>query len=361
MKSLISRFLPNKRKGVPAQHIRLCLARFRHLLHQYGQITALCTDAADKQSGQYVFDNAYPMALIDRAFEAIEGMIYDLNALAGQGYLGLYQDVEAIRREAGELFRMGYAPSPAAANDEEPEYRLLRKVRELLCRPECRAASLKEGPAMSSFFGVVQLTLQAAGDSIVGLTRSSEFPPLAEAPFGASFPICTSIVDLVSMLGESNTSFPRNQPIFEDSVPAREFLSAFFSPSIWKDNCSIPRQSASLVSCQLEESMNTVIVHGGGYDLFDVFLSHASEANCIYCRFPRVPAPSLVEGILTRLGFFVTSTERGLTGRIAAQSLSETTTKLKMIAKLSAFLLQPSSVAVKHTEEDVFRFIGMHG
>ena len=361
MKSLISRFLPKTRTEASARHIRLCLARFRHLLREYGRIIALCADAADKQSGQYIFDKAYIVALIDRASEAIEGMVYDLNALAGERYLRLYEDVETIRRRTAELFKAGSALSLAAENEEEPEYRLLRIVREILCRPEGTAPPLREGLEGPNFFGVLQFVLQAASDSIV--ESMMLFPRhLAEAPSGASFPIGTSIVDLTNMLAESSVSLPNIQSLPSDSVPTREFLTAFFSPSIWKDNFPVLAgpKSTNLVGYPLEESMNTAIMHDGAYDLFDAFLGCAPEANYIYCRFPSGPGPSLAERILTRLGFFVARTEHGLTGWIASQPLSETVTKLKMIAKLSAFLLQPSSETVKQTEEDLIRLIGMH-
>ena len=142
MKSLFSWVRPPKRTRASALHIRLYLARFRHLLRQYGQIIALCEDAADKQSGQYIFDKAYIMSLIDRAFEAAEGMTYDLNTLSGERYLSLYKDLESLRNQATERLKDGSFSSPPKNNEEEPEYFLLRGVQEILCRAESPTPSL---------------------------------------------------------------------------------------------------------------------------------------------------------------------------------------------------------------------------
>jgi hypothetical protein len=254
MKSLISRFLSRKRTEAPVQHMRLCLARFRHLLRLYGQIIALCADAADKQSGQYVFDKAYVISLIDRAFEAIEGMIYDLNALAGQRYLGLYENAEAIRSETTEMVKSESAAFPASGEHEEIEYRLLRKVGEALSRPD--------GPAITSFLGMSRFAVIAAGDSIVELTKSLNFPRQpTDASSGGLFPFDASIVDLIGIPGEAGRSVPRSRPSSTVSTPAREFLAGFFSPAVWKDTApgSAVRSSANLVVYQLEESMSAVI------------------------------------------------------------------------------------------------------
>jgi hypothetical protein len=362
MKSLISRFLAPKKIDESAQQIRLCLARFQHLLRQYGQIVALCADAEDKQSGQYIFDNAYTIAMIDRAFEAAEAMIYDLNALTDQRYLGLYENVEAIRHETTNLFKVDSAPPPVTGNEEEPEYRLLRNVRKALCRPEGPVTLAESLSGISGFFGVLLFILQSAGESMAHLTQSMQFPRSpAGTPSGALSAVSTSVVDLLSLLGGSRVSLPESQSISADSVPTREFLAAFFSPSIWENDppgTAVP-PAANLVACQLEEAMQTVIVHGGGYDLFNVFLGWPPESNYIYCRFPRGPASALAEGVLAKLGFVVSSTERWLNGWTASEPVNETTTKLQMVAKLSAFLLRSSSMPVTQIEEDVNRFIGM--
>jgi hypothetical protein len=352
MKSFFPKFLHQKRTEASAPRIRLSLARFRHLLRKYGQAIALCADAADKESGQYIFDNAYIMALVDRAFEMIEGMSYDLHALTGQQNADLCEVVEAIRCRTAELVKAGSAPSQAAGNEEEPEYRLLRNVREILGRPDYPKASFQGDSTSTTLFGVVQSIERAAGDWIVELTRSLGFPR----------PMTTSVVDLVSGLAASSRSFPLAESSSAGSVPTREFLTSFFSPAFWKDGApgSAGPQSAGLVAYQLEESMNSVIFHSGGYDLFDVYLSCAPEANYIYCRFPPGPEISFAEGILTRLGFFVSSAGRELTGWIASQPLTETIAKLKMVAKMAAWLLRPPAIAVMPTEEDLARFLGMH-
>jgi len=363
MNSLISKLLPKKRTNASAQRIRLYLARFHHLLRQYGQIIALCEDAADKQSGQYIFDKAYIVALADRAFEAAEGMAYDLNALSGEQYLNLYKKVETIRQRTAELLKAESSPSLAANNEEELEYRVLRKVRETLCPSKAAAPSMGEELTDPNFFGVLQSVLQAAGDTIVRMVRSSALPhPSTEISSGMPFPIDTCMVDLMNIPAVSGSLSSQAPYHCTDSLGSHEFLTAFFSPEIWRADFSFStdRQSTSLLGCHLAESMHVTIVHNGGYDLFDIFLGRTTARNFIYCRFPHGPAHTLAGGILERLGFFVTSMEPELTGWIASQPLDETISKLKMTAKLSAFLLQPSSMAAKQTEEDMIHLLGMH-
>jgi len=363
MNSLISKLLLKKRTNTSAQCIRLYLARFSHLLRQYGQIIALCEDAADKQSGQYIFDKAYIVALADRAFEAAEGMVYDLNALSGEQYLNLYKKVETIRQRTAELLKAESSPSLAVNNEEELEYRALRKVRETICRSEGAAPSMEEKLTDPDFFGVLQSVLQAADDTIVRMVRSSAPPrPSTEASPGMSFPIDTCMVDLMNIPAVSGSFSSQAPCLCTDSPGSHEFLTAFFSPEIWRDDFSFStgRQSTSLLGYHLAESMHVTIVHNGGYDLFNIFLGRTSARNYIYCRFPHGPAHTLAGGILKRLGFFVTSMEPELTGWIASQPLDEILSKLKMTAKLSAFLLQPSLMAAKQTEEDTIHLLGMH-
>ena len=362
MKSLISRFLSAKREKLPAQNIRLFLARYRHLIRQYGQILALCADAADKQTGQYVFDKAYVLALIDRAFECMEMISYDLNALTGQRYLDLYDGVDAVRRSAVELIKVESVSSPESEEEEEFEYRLLTQVRKMLGSPEILTVPGEEADAARSLLPMSRFALREADDSLIELTRSFEFPgTLTVSTPDIPYPIKTSVVNLANLLaGEIEPPAPPQRPAI-DTCPAGEFLTAFFSPSIWKDYPSDndARLSGSFVSYQLEESMSAVIFHGAGFELFDVLLSCAPEANYIYCRFSHVPMLGLADCILAKLGFFVSSAENEIMGWISSLALVDATAKLKAVARLSAFLLQSHSVAVEHTEEDLNRIIGV--
>jgi hypothetical protein len=354
MKSLFSRFLQKKRGGPSAQQVRLRLARFRHLLRLYGQLVALCSDAADKQSGQYILDKAYILALIDRAFEIARRMVYDHGALTGQPSTGLDGLVDAIGARKAELFRLG--TSLAIAGHEEYEYCLLREVRELVCATGNSMVQWIEKPATPDLLGMALSIQRDACDFVAGSVQT--FSP-AEHDTNSVYPIRTSFVDLMAGLSGSNPSLLRTASDPTDSVPTGEFLKSFFSSPIWSHIYSDSSDSTvpSIVTLELEESMHAIAFHRSGYDLFDVLLSCAPEANYFYCRFPSAPEPRLKEGVLRRLGFFVQCTENEITGWIGAQPLVETTLRLKAVAKMAAFLLQPSQAAARQTESEIDRFL----
>ena len=325
-------------------------------------MVALGADAAEKQSGEYILDRAYVLSLSDKAFETVQAMIYDLNVLTGQRHTGLYDTVDSIRHRATALFKEASASFPARGEKEEPEYRLLRNVREMLFAKKLMAP-LDEDPSGISLFGVVQSVQKAAGDSIAAQMRSlAALPVSAETPGGAVPEIKTSVMDLMKGPAGSDGSSLSADPFSINSAPAREFLMTFFSPEFWKGRSrhSADLNSAALVACGLEESMNAEIFQGEGYDLFDAFLSCAPEANYIYCRLPSDGKASVAAGILEKLGFFVSSTQDELTGWISSQPFNETAAKLKAIAKMTAFLLlSPSISSGSRVEEDVNRFFRM--
>jgi hypothetical protein len=127
-----------------AQQIRLRMARFRHLLCQYGQIIALGADAAEKQTGEYVLDNAYILALSDKAFESAERMVYDLNVLTSKRCIGFYDAVEALREKTTAIISARAAePLSALEEKEEPEHWLLRETRKCFFHILHRSAERK--------------------------------------------------------------------------------------------------------------------------------------------------------------------------------------------------------------------------
>jgi hypothetical protein len=325
-------------------------------------MVALCADAAEKQSGEYILDRAYVLSLSDKAIETAQAMIYDLNVLTGDRYAGLYDAAESIRHRATALFKEASTSLSSQGEKEEPEYRLLRNMREMLFAEKSMARP-DEDSSRVGLFGVVQSVQKAAGDSLAALMRSSAAFPFSAETHGSAIPeIKTSVMDLMKGLSGSDGSSLLSDPFSIDSAPTREFLTAFFSPEFWKGRSHDPADpdSAVLVACGLEESMNAEIFQGEGYRLFDAFLSCAPEANYIYCRLRSDAKASVAAGILEKLGFFVSSTQDELTGWISSQPLNETAAKLKATAKMAAFLLQSRSESSgSRVEEDVNRFIRM--
>jgi hypothetical protein len=356
MKSLFSRFLQKKPDGPSAQQMRLSLARFRHLLRLYGRLVSLCADAEDKQSGLYILDKAYILSVSDRAFGIAKGMVYDLSALTGQQYGGLYDLVEVFERKQSELFLQSGSALSTAGNEEEYEYRLLRETREIFCSGGNSAVSWSVKPAIPDLLGVAQSIQRDACHFFAGLVQAMS--SANEHP-NSTLPVRTSFVDLMIGLSGSSRLPLRADSNPTDSVPTGEFLKGFLAPAIWDHACpdSTDPQAPSLVTVELEESMLAIAFHRHGYDLFDVQLSCAPEANYFYCRFSRRPEPSLKEEILKRLGFFVRRGDDEITGWIDSQPLVEIAAKLKTVSKMSAVFLQPSSAGSEQPESGIDHFL----
>jgi pyruvate,water dikinase len=90
-----------QRPGVP---FKLLFARFRQLIDNNTRVLQLFTDAAEKQSGEYVFDRAYVASIVGQLFDLADKIVYDLNSIADQKYASLYALVDQLQAEAlGDL------------------------------------------------------------------------------------------------------------------------------------------------------------------------------------------------------------------------------------------------------------------
>ncbi len=73
--------------------------RFQDILKKNNEILEMIADMGDKLGGAYVFDRQYIVhscALLD---DLVYRLIYDLNALSGQKYIGLYPAFERVRQQ----------------------------------------------------------------------------------------------------------------------------------------------------------------------------------------------------------------------------------------------------------------------
>jgi hypothetical protein len=374
MTSWFSRFLQKEPNAEPAQRIRLCTARFRHLLRQYGQMIRLCEDAAEKQGGEYILDKQYIVALSDRAFETTEGILYDLNVLTDQAFIERYPFIEALHERTMALIASGPALRPPAPEEtEESEYQLLREVREALFRSDNSDVLQDKGPAVPTLSGIVQSAQEAAGDSLTGIARSLGSPRSATTVHGNDFlPIPTAAVNLMSCLSASSNPLQTCDAVSVNSFPLGEFLSSFSRPEFWSDisHNLTASESARLVAIALEDSISVTIFHKEEFILVDAYVSCAPDLNYIYCRFSiglqsgvdSFPFSIPAAEIFARLGFSVARTRRGVTGWSALQPRMETTSKLRAIGRMAAYLFPSASADIQSgkTEKSATRFFQIH-
>jgi pyruvate,water dikinase len=87
--------------GVP---FKLVFARFRQLIDSNTRVLQLFTDAAEKQTGDFVFGRAYIASVVAQLFELAEKIVYDLNSITDQKYSQLYSLIDQLRAESlGDL------------------------------------------------------------------------------------------------------------------------------------------------------------------------------------------------------------------------------------------------------------------
>lgn len=87
----------SKRPPVP---FKVAFARFRELLERNTAVLQLFADAAEKQNGEYIFDRAYVVGLVEGVFEHVGTVVADLNSIAGDRYVRLYEVFERLKAEA---------------------------------------------------------------------------------------------------------------------------------------------------------------------------------------------------------------------------------------------------------------------
>lgn len=101
MSFLTQWFRSESRQRVP---FKLLFSRFRQILANNTRVLQIFADAAEKQSGEYVFDRTYAETIVSQLFDLVDKIVYDLNGITGQKYASLYALVDRLRAEAlGEL------------------------------------------------------------------------------------------------------------------------------------------------------------------------------------------------------------------------------------------------------------------
>ncbi len=101
MAGLSKWFRFGRRARVP---FKLLFARFRQLLDNNTRVLQIFADAAEKQSGEYVFDRTYVEGVVSELFELGNKIVYDLNSITDQRFAGLYPLLDQLRAEAiGDL------------------------------------------------------------------------------------------------------------------------------------------------------------------------------------------------------------------------------------------------------------------
>lgn len=73
--------------------------RFQDILKKNNEILEIVADMGDKLGGSYIFDQQYIISSCERLDDLVYRLVYDLNVLSSQKYIGLYPAFEKIRQQ----------------------------------------------------------------------------------------------------------------------------------------------------------------------------------------------------------------------------------------------------------------------
>jgi pyruvate,water dikinase len=241
----------------------------------------------------------------------------------------------------GEL--LDYDVSTRAASGEEPEYALLRSVRQAafsLTLPADRALPAIGG--CRTFHDLVHLAQTFAGDAMAALLTSR----CGDAGTGlrlAGAPWCS--VHVVH-LGRPQGHGARGgvQPEEPSSRPLGALLQGLTSPEGGGGEAS-QQPPCAVEAVATEEHALAAMPLPDGFDLLDATASDAAEGNSVYCRFsprgesgPGGARGELAARLLEPLGFVVSRTGREVTGWLRGLPGPETEDRVRAVGRLRARL-----------------------
>lgn len=99
--------------------------RFRRLVEQHGEVLDLFADLKEKQSGDYILDRQYIEAGLDRVYEGVRRILYDMHVILGSGSAEGYEQLDTLRSVSEKILRETHGerdPAEGSAQEEEPDW-----------------------------------------------------------------------------------------------------------------------------------------------------------------------------------------------------------------------------------------------
>ena len=95
----------SQRRSLSPIAIERKIIRFRRLVEQHGEILDLFADLEDKQSGEYILDRQYIEARLDRAYEGVRRILYDMQVLSDASRPEVYDQLDRLRSVSEKILR----------------------------------------------------------------------------------------------------------------------------------------------------------------------------------------------------------------------------------------------------------------
>ncbi len=109
------------------------IIRFRRLVEQHGEILDLFADLKDKQSGEYILDRQYIEARLDRAYEGVRRILYDMQVLSDANRAEVYDQLDRLRSVSEKILRD--ARERSGSTEPAPQGKMRWTGRPWHCRP----------------------------------------------------------------------------------------------------------------------------------------------------------------------------------------------------------------------------------
>jgi pyruvate,water dikinase len=233
--------------------------------------------------------------------------------------------------------------------EEEPEYRLLRRLRRFLF-----PLTLRSTPGPPAELGdcrtvhdLVHLAHELAGEAhfevITGLRNVKKTP----VQLGAGLELPFSAIDVGGGLAESDAEavVPGRGEI--RSLPLRAFAQGV--DQVLGPGARPPRQSvlpASVTATITEEHANILIQRPDGFDIVDSMIGESRESNHIYCRFASTAGGqsgetvrgAVAREILSRLEFGAAQTTRATAAWLSGVPRADMEVHVMIVGRLGAYL-----------------------
>lgn len=234
--------------------------------------------------------------------------------------------------------------------EEEPEYKLLRKLRQALFS---LALTDNTEPTVSSddclsIHDLVHLSSELAGDSLTELAVNRRDLKNAFTDILTNSAIPLRVMDVGDGLLQSVEDGGQFDLGKVRSLPLLTFISGFSEVDSYHNQTKQQNSSAaSILATIKEEQANIIILQPPCNDIVDALIGGSKESNHIYCRFATTIDEKnnsgrrgiLAQEILSRLNFAVAQTQRASSAWIAGLPPAEMSDRLKILGRLSAFLM----------------------
>jgi pyruvate,water dikinase len=251
--------------------------------------------------------------------------------------------------------------------EEEPEYKLLRKLRQSMFQLTLMGGSDRELNLQDckSIHDLVQLASELAGDALAELASSRDsVNTYTEIPIG--IPVSLRVIDVGDGLVQQDSDMEKPDLEKVRSLPLLTFISGLEDVAQGLRS----RLHSTIFATIKEEHANIIMPNSGRPDIVDSTLGESKESNHIYCRFESGIGETESAGtrgamtreILSRLNFAVAQTPRTSSAWISGLPLAEMKDRLAILGRLSAFLwmLEATKGETKAIDAIVDDFMGQY-